>query len=332
MTRLSLVLIAVLAAAGCKKSNPTAGGGESRALRIGLFPNITHAQALVGKQEGTFEQALGKGRVDFKQFNAGPGAMEALVAGSLDVSYVGSGPAINAYIKTKQLRIIAGAVNGGAVLVTKSAKTPAELKGKRLASPQIGNTQDIALRHWLKEQGLSIGKDANSVDVTALSNPDILGMFIRGQIEGAFVPEPWGARMVAEGGGQVLVDERSLWPDGKFPSTVIVASERAIKERGEDITKFLTAHVRLTEEWKKDPAAFQEKINAGFEAVSGKRLADAALKDALSRMEPTTEVPVNALSEAAKHAKDLGYLKDENVAGIYDNQFINKAATAPAQN
>jgi NitT/TauT family transport system substrate-binding protein len=328
-----LGLLALLAATGigCKKSGGDSGGGANAPLRLGFFPNITHAQALVGQEEGAFTAEPGMGRLDVKQFNAGPAAMEALVAGSLDVAYVGPSPAINTYLKAgRELRIIAGAVNGGAVLVTRSVKSAAELKGKKLASPQIGNTQDIALRHWLQQQGLEAASEPGSdVQVVPLSNPDILGQYIRGGIEGAWVPEPWGARMVAEGGGQILVDERDLWPQRRFPTTVLVTTKKMLETRRPQIAALLRVHIRLTERWRTDPDGFTFAVNIAFGKLTGKPLAPAILKDAFSRLEPSLDPEQAALAETARHAKELGYLPTDDISGLVDLTLLNELHTLP---
>jgi NitT/TauT family transport system substrate-binding protein len=330
---LGLLLLLVATGLGCKKSGGGSGGEANGPLRLGFFPNITHAQALVANDEGDFTKEPGIGQLEVKQFNAGPAAMEALVAGSLDVSYVGTGPAINTYLKAgRELRIIAGAVNGGAVLVTRSAKSAAELKGKKLGSPQIGNTQDIALRHWLKQQGLSAANESGSdVQVVPMSNPDILGQYLQGAIEGAWVPEPWGARMVAEGGGQVLVDERDLWPQRHFSTTVIVTTKKVLETRRPQLLALLRVHVRLTERWRSEPDNFATAANAAFGKLTSKPLPPAVLKAAFSRLEPSLDPEPEALAQAARHAKELGYLSSDDISGLVDLSLLNEARAAPPQ-
>lgn len=332
-SRLRWGLLALLAVgSGCKKS----GGGAAdpnAPLRLGFFPNITHSQALVGHDEGTFAAEPGIGKLEVKQFNAGPSAMEALVAGSLDVSYVGPGPAINTYLRAgRELRIISGAVNGGAVLVTRNAKSPAELQGKKLGSPQLGNTQDIALRHWLGKQGLSVSTDkGGDVQVVPLNNPDILAQYLQGGLEGAWVPEPWGARMIAEGGGQVLVDERELWPERRFPTTVLVTTKKVLETRRPQVLALLRAHVRLTERWTADPGAFAASVNVGFGKLTTKPLPEPVLKEAFSRLEPSLDPVPAALAESARHAKALGYLTGDDISGLVDLSLLEEARGKPAQ-
>jgi len=317
--------------AGCKRE-PAARGPDAP-LRLGFFPNITHAQALVGNAEGTFASQPGVGRLEVMQFNAGPAAMEALVAGSLDVSYVGSGPAINTFLKAgRELRVIAGAVNDGAVLVVRTVKTPAELKGKKLASPQLGNTQDIALRYWLKQQGLTTHLDGTGdVRIFPLSNPDILGQFLHGGIEGAWVPEPWGARLVAEGHGRILVDERDLWPGGRFPTTVLVTTRKVLETQRPRLVALLRAHVTLTRRWQADPAGFTHAANAAYGRLTSKPLPPGILQQAFSRLEPSLDPLPQALATAAEHAKALGFITDANIDGLVDLSLLDEARAADAR-
>jgi NitT/TauT family transport system substrate-binding protein len=325
-----LVALAVLAAVA------TGGGGlacsRTRApgapLRLGYFPNVTHAQALVGLDDGTFAAALG-GEVEARMFNAGPGAMEALLAGDLDASYVGPGPAITAFLRSrgKGLRVVAGAASGGAVLVVaRGVAGPKDLLGKRVASPQVGNTQDVALRTWLRAQKLPEGRGPRAVEVTPIANADILMLFARGDLAGAWVPEPWGARLVAEAGGRILVDERKLWPEGKFPATLLVVSARALAERRADVAALVRAHVGLTERWRSDPRGFAKLANAAYGRRVGKPLPDAVLSDAFSRMAPVWEPLAWQLRELAKHAQALGYAPEGDVAALTDVSLLQEVA------
>lgn len=311
------------AVAGCR-SAPPAGGP----LRVGFFPNLTHAQALVAQAEGLFASADGA-PVSWRQFNAGPAAMEALLAGDVDVAYVGPGPATIAFLRSggAALRVVAGAVSGGAQLVARTARSPSDLLGKRVASPQLGNTQDIALRVWLAGQGIAVGPGAREVQVFPLSNPDILGLFGRGEIEAAWVPEPWGARLRAAG-GHVLVDERALWPDRRFPTTLVVATRRALSSRRRDVVAVLRAHLALTERWRAAPATFARACNAAFGALTGHPLGEAVLQDAFSRMEPSADPLAWQLAEGARHAQRLGYAPAGDVSGMVDGSVLEDARTA----
>ncbi|HET7389920.1 MAG TPA: ABC transporter substrate-binding protein, partial [Nitrososphaeraceae archaeon] len=210
-------------------------GHEKKILRIGYFPNINHAQAVIGIGNGDFQKVLGSNIiVQPFLFNAGPSAIEALLAKRIDVTYVGSNPAINGYVVTggKDLRIIAGATSGGAVFVVgndSGVQSPKDFAGKKFASPQLGNTQDISLRKYLLDNGYKTTENGGSVTIVPVANPDIMTLFLKKQIDGAWVPEPWGARLVKEANGRIFLDERILWPDGKFVTANIVASTDYLK-------------------------------------------------------------------------------------------------------
>jgi sulfonate transport system substrate-binding protein len=296
-------------------------------FRLGFFPNVTHAQALVGADDGTFSKALG-GDLETRTFNAGPAAMEALLAGDLDATYVGAGPAVIAFLRTEgeALRVVAGAVSGGAVLVVRDAATPEDLAGKRVGSPQLGNTQDVALRTWLRANGLSDRGGPRGVLVTPLAGPEILKMFSRGDLAGAWVAEPWGARLVAEGRGRILVDERTLWPDGKLPTTVLVVSTRALERRRAQVKALLRAHAELTRRWRGDPARFADLANEGYARRTGKRLGDAVLRDAFSRMEPASDPMRGALQQMARQAQALGFAPPGDPSGMVDDSPLAEVA------
>lgn len=301
---------------------------DASPFRLGFFPNVTHAQALVGADDGTFARALG-GELEFRTFNAGPAAMEALLAGDLDATYVGAGPAVIAFLRTEgqALRVAAGSVSGGAVLVVREAEGPRGLVGKRVGTPQLGNTQDVALRTWLRANGISDQGGRNGVEVTPLSSSDVLSMFSRGELAGGWVAEPWGARLVAEGGGRILVDERTLWPDGKFPTTVLVVSTRALERRRAQVASLLRAHVELTRRWLQDPERFATLANEGYARRTGKKLKPPVLKAAFSRMEPTNDPLAAALQETARRAQALGFAPPGDVSAMVDASLLQEIAS-----
>jgi NitT/TauT family transport system substrate-binding protein len=224
--------------------------------------------------------------------------------------------------------VIAGVAAGGAGLVVKGVTSAAELKGQRVAVPQIGNTQDIALRVWLKAQGLPYeGDPASGVQVTPMENPQIVNLFRQGSLKAAWVPEPWASTLISEG-AQLLVDERSLWPSGRFPTTVIVATEQALRTRREEVKAVLRAHLALTERARKDPAAFAAAANDGFEALTTRRLKDAVLADAFSRLELVADPMAAQLKEEAEHAFALGYVPSRDVSGLVDDSLLKELGAA----
>jgi NitT/TauT family transport system substrate-binding protein len=317
-----LVALAIAHASGCSR-----GRSHDAPLKLGYFPNVTHAQALVGVDDGTFARAL-SGRLETRMFNAGPAAMEALLAGDLDASYVGPGPAAIAFLRTRgqALRVVAGAASGGAALVVKDARVPAELAGKRVASPQLGNTQDVALRMWLRKVGLHDARGQGPVEVTPLANADILALFARGDLAGAWVPEPWAARLVAEAGGRILVDERTLWPEGLFPTTVLVVSTRALERRRAEVLALVRAHLELTRRWEHDRDGFARLANAAYGKRTGKPLPDAVLRDALSRVTPVTDPLVHQLEHMARDAQALGFAPKGDLSGMVDATMLQELA------
>src|SRR5215470_3778361 len=206
-------------------------------VRAGAFPNITHPQAMVGKANGAFEKAMGSNvKLEWKSFNAGPSAIEALFAGAIDMTYVGPNPTISGYVRSQgeALRVVAGSASGGAALVVRADSgitKPEDFHGKRIASPQQGNTQDVALRAWLKSKGFKTRDKGGDVEVVPIANPDQLTLFVKKELDAAWAPEPWASRLVHEAGGRIFLDERTLWPNGQFLTTELVVS-----------TKFLQAH------------------------------------------------------------------------------------------
>lgn len=321
--RLLLALLAL--AAGCRRTAPAGGP-----LRLGYFPNLTHAQALVGDADGTFRRAVP--RLQVQQFNAGPAAMEALLAGAVDITYVGSGPAVIAFVRSERsLRVIAGASSGGAALVVRSARSAAELAGKKVAVPQLGNSQDIALRRWLRHQGLNSSDRGGTVEVLPQPNPEIVSLFRRGELEAAWVPEPWAARLV-EAGGHVLVDERDLWEERRFPAAVIVATVQALEHRRDEVKAILRAHLELTARARASPAAFARQANEAYAALVGKPLPSAVLEDATSRLEFLSDPLAPQLEEIARAAVALGYLPPASMSGLVDDSLLRElAATGTAR-
>jgi NitT/TauT family transport system substrate-binding protein len=308
-----------------------------KTLRIGYFPNINHAQAVIGLGNGDFQKALGKNvSVQTFVFNAGPSAIEALLAKKLDVAYVGPNPAINGYVVSggKDLKIISGASSGGAVFVVRNDSgitSPKDFAGKKFASPQLGNTQDIALRSYLIKNGYKTTENGGNVTVTPISNPDILTLFLKKQLDGAWVPEPWGARLVKEANGRIFLDERSLWPDGKFVTANIAASTDYLKSNPDVIKKLLAAHVNETK-WindHKDEAI--KALNIQLKKLTGRTIPEDELRQAFSRLDFTYDPLKLSLFQSANNAYDLGFLAKgkphPNLSGIFDMTILNQVLT-----
>ena len=227
--------------------------GAETVVRVGAFPNITHPQAMVGKNNGWFEKAMGSQvKIDWKSFNAGPPAIEALFAGAIDMTYIGPNPAISGYVRSngEALRIVAGATSGGAALVVRSdsgIQKPEDFHGKKIASPQMGNTQDVALRAGLKANGMTTADKGGDVQVIPLANPDQLTLFIKKELDGAWAPEPWATRLIKEGNGRVFLDERTLWPNGQFITAHLIVRTQFLKQHPDLVKNWIRAHVELTD-------------------------------------------------------------------------------------
>jgi NitT/TauT family transport system substrate-binding protein len=222
-------------------------------IRVGAFPNITHPQAMVGKNNGWFDKAMGpQVRIEWKSFNAGPSAIEALFAGAIDMTYIGPNPAISGYVRSngEALRIVAGATSGGAALVVRSdsgIQKPEDFHGKKIASPQMGNTQDVALRAWLKAHGMKSTDKGGDVQVIPLANPDQLTLFLKKELDGAWAPEPWATRLIKEGNGRLFLDERTLWPNGQFIAAHLIVRTQFLKDHPDLVKNWIRAHVELTD-------------------------------------------------------------------------------------
>src|SRR5438445_6418307 len=306
--------------------------GGVTVIRVGAFPNITHSQAMIGKANGFFERALGPGvKIDWKTFNAGPAAMEALLAGAIDMTYIGPNPAIQGYVRSngEALRIIAGATSGGASLVVRSdsgIQKPEDFHGKKIASPQLGNTQDVALRAWLKAHGMKSQDKGGDVQVVPLANPDQFTLFLKKELDAAWAPEPWATRLIREGNGRLFLDERDLWPQGQFITCHLIVSTKFLDDNPELVKKWLRAHVELTE-WINGHLPEAKKIlNQQVQAETGKALPASELDEALGRLEVTYDPLRSSLITAAKSSFDAGFLGRQmpDLSGLYDLTLLNK--------
>jgi NitT/TauT family transport system substrate-binding protein len=315
---------------------PVVSGAQTTVVRVGAFPNITHPQAMVGKRNGWFEKALSpNANVDWKSFNAGPAAIEALLAGAIDMTYVGPNPAINGYVRSngEALRVIAGATSGGAALVVRGdsgINRPEDFHGKRIASPQQGNTQDVALRAWLKSNGLKTRDKGGDVEVMPVANPDQLTLFLKKQIDAAWAPEPWASRLVHEASGRIFLDERTLWPNGQFLTTELVVSSKFLKSHPELVKAWLRAHIELTDWINSHTSQAKQILNQQIQKETGKALPPAVLEDAFARMQVTYDPLRAPLLRAARLAFDAGFLGRQmpDLSGLYDLTLLNEVLTA----
>ena len=327
-----VILVALLVAAGLAAGCGSGGSGNSVTLRLGYFPNITHSQAIVGLAQGKFAEALGPNvKLRTKTFNAGPSAIEALFAGEIDATYIGPNPAINGYVKSEgeALRIVAGATSGGALFVVRAdsgIEKPADLAKKKLATPQLGNTQDVALRAFLLANGLAAKENGGNVSVIPTANPDILTLFQKGDIDGAWVPEPWATRLVQEAGGRVFLDERSLWPEGEFVTTHLIVRTKFLEQHPDVVEALLRAHVEVTDWINQNPDEAKRMVNEGIRDVTGAALPTAVLDGAWKNLRTTCDPIASSLRKSAADAFELGFLGDDepDLSNIYDLTILNR--------
>jgi NitT/TauT family transport system substrate-binding protein len=305
--------------------------GAQTVVRVGAFPNITHPQAMVGKANGYFAKALGPDvKIVWVSFNAGPSAIEALFAGAIDMTYIGPNPTVSGYVHSNgaALRVIAGAASGGVALVVRNdsgIQKPEDFHGKKIASPQLGNTQDVALRAWLRDHGLKTIDKGGDVQVLPMANPDQLTLFLKKQLDAAWAPEPWATRLIREGNGHLFLDERSLWPNGQFVITNLIVSPKFLNAHPGLVRNFVAANVDLTD-WingHKDEA--KTILNQQIQKETGKALPAAVLDEAFDRMQVTYDPLRNTLLKSARSAFEAGFLGKEmpDLSNIYDLGILN---------
>jgi len=301
-------------------------------IRVGHFPNITHSQPLIGKAQGWFEKALAPdARIEWRTFNAGPSAIEALFAGAIDMTYIGPNPAISGYVRSQgeALRVVAGATSGGAALVVRAdsgINKPEDFRGKRIASPQLGNTQDVALRAWLQSHKLRLREKGGDVQVIPIANPDQLTLFLKKEIDAAWAPEPWASRLVREANGRIFLDERDLWPGGQFVTTHLIVSTKFLQQHRALLKKWLRAHVELTDWINAHLPDAKRILNQQIQKETGKPLPAAVLEDSFSRLRITYDPVRSSLFTSARSAFDAGLLGRQrpDLSGLYDLSVLNE--------
>ncbi|GCF11542.1 ABC transporter substrate-binding protein [Dictyobacter arantiisoli] len=333
-----LLFSLALAACGTDNSSTTSGGNASSpvTVHLGYFPNITHAVALVGVARGTFAQTLGNNKIDAsKTFNAGPALMEALTAGDIDIGYVGPNPAINTYVKTHgdAVRIIAGASSGGASFIVRpgaNIKNVADLHGKKLATPQKGGTQDIALRHYLQTNNLKTTDQGGDVQIIPTDNASILNEFKAGQIDGAWVPEPWASRLLTEAKGTLFLDERTTWPDNKFITTLVVARKDFLDQHPDIVQKFLQAHVETVQYINNNLPEAEKIANEQLKKLTGKALSTKVIDGAFKKQNITYDPLASTLFKSADNAFSLGFLgtTKPDLSNIFALDLLNNVLSS----
>lgn len=302
---------------------------DNAKVRIGYFPNITHSQALLGKSEGQFEKAFDNHKVEWKMFNAGPSEMEAMLAGELDIAYIGPGPAINGYVKSKgDVQIIAGAANAGAILISRKDLKISDLKeleNKKIAVPQFGNTQDLTLRYLLKQNGLKDTTKGGSVEIRQVENPDLKVLLEKGDIDVALVPEPWGSTLVKEIGANVILDYNKLWREGNYSTAVVIARKDFIKKNPDLVEKFLKAHVELTNTLAKKDEQVKQTVNNQINELTKKSLPKDVLDEAFNRMTPTHDPEKDSIMDFIDLSVEIGTLKEKpDASNLFDLTILDK--------
>lgn len=318
--------------AAVKPSAPGAKAAAPAVVRLGYFANLTHAQAMLGVANGSFQKALGDVPLKTTVFNAGPSVVEAFFADELDLAYVGPSPALNAHVKShgSAVRVIAGAASNGVVIVARKDSGITKLTdigGKRIATPQFGNTQDISARHYvlgvLKQQLKDTG---GTTDIQNIANAEQLGLFKSGQLDVVWAPEPWGARLIHEAGGVLLDEEKNLWPEKNFTVTLVLASKKFLETQPETVEKFLRAHVELTDWLNAHRAEAADASNAELQKLTGKSLKKEILADAFARIGFSTDPYAETIKTFAAWAYELKVSNaPADMNGFIDLKLLEKA-------
>jgi NitT/TauT family transport system substrate-binding protein len=330
--------LALSAAAGLART-------EDTVIRVGHFANVTHAHGVIGhalsrQGKGFFEERLGPGvKLEWYVYNAGPSAMEAIFANSIDLAYVGPNPAINAHTKSKgrEIRIVAGACSGGAALVVHGdgrIGKDADFKDKKVATPQLGNTQDVAARAWLRSKGYNFTLTGGDVMVLPAANADQLALLQKGTIDAVWTVEPWVTRLLLEAKGKVYLEEKSLWPEtaGRYVTTHLASRAAFLSERKPLVEKFLLAHVELTQWIAEHPDEAKRLLNDEIKAETGRPLNPETLDGAWSRIEITNDPVRASLLKSAEAAHAVGIIKAKpDLSQIYDLSLLNTILRSKGQ-
>jgi NitT/TauT family transport system substrate-binding protein len=300
-------------------------------LRLGFFPNVTHVHPNIGVENGTYARVLGENvKFETKTFNAGPSVIEALFAGEIEASYIGPNPAINGYVQSggKELRIVAGATSAGALLVVRpeaNITKPADFANKKVATPQLGNTQDVALRAWLKQNGLNAREQGGNVEVQPIANADALALFQRGQLDAAWAIEPWATRLIQEADGEVFLNESDLWPNGDFVTTHLIVRTEFLEDRPDVVENLLRAHLEINDYVNADAAGAKSLLNRSIEKITSAAIPTSVIDGAWDNIRVTYDPIASSLQKSADDAYELGFLQSKpDLKSIYDLTLLNK--------
>ena len=300
---------------------------QENKIRIAYFPNIGHAIPIVGIEKGFYAQSIGNQTlIETRIFDSGPQVIESLFANSIDIAYVGPGPAINGFLNSEnnKVQILAGAASGGASFIVhpnSEIKEISDFAGKKIAAPQIGNTQDVSLRYHLSENGLKSSDKGGSVVVYNISNPDIYTLFVKGDIDGAWVAEPWATILETELDGTRLFYEEELWPDNRFASVLLIANADYVEKNPQLISNFLSSHHESITWINQNPVETRIVFNDFLNSYLGQSLSDDVVDTALSNLEITSNPMADSVYSFAEKADSLGYLgrNGYDLSGIFYN-------------
>ena len=327
-----LIFIAILLLSACGKSSPPATSSAPAPLpevRLGYFANLTHAQAVLGVSSGELQDELGATKLSTKVFNAGPELMTAMNAGAIDIGYVGPGPVLSAHVNSRgqAIRVIAGAAANGVVIVASKSSgihSMADLKGKRIATPQLGNTQDVSARHYVTE----ILGQPDSSNVKEVRNSQQSGMMARDFIDAAWVPEPWGARLMNETGAVLVGEEKDLWPDHEFSLTVVVTTPEFLASHPEIVEKILSVHHHWTQRLSADATQYADQLNTALAALGGKKLPSDVMLSALGRTKFTDDPLPATFATMEQWSFKLKFISSTpDLTGLFETGIISKLAS-----
>ncbi len=312
-------------------SNVFAAGSVK--IRAGHFPNITHAPVLVGQATGRFEKALkDEANIEWKLFNAGPEAVEALAAGAIDILYVGPNPAINGFVRSKGvlLRAVAGVASGGSAFVVRNGsgiEKFEDIRGKRVATPQLGNTQDVALRHLMSEKGLKSKTQGGNVEIFNLSGADQLTAISKNQVDAVWAVEPWVSRFVSEANAKILFDEKELWPDGKYATTILIIRKQFLDQNPGLVEKWVHEHVEIVRWMNQNQKKAKQIVNDELKREIGKSLPEKYLDQCFERIRFTEDPMEASVLKSAERAFQIGFLGKApiDLAQFYDLSFLKKS-------
>jgi NitT/TauT family transport system substrate-binding protein len=330
----AVIAVGALALAGCAGgAAASSDDGPPDAVTIGYFPNLTHAPAVIGLADGHFQEALGADvEIKTATFNSGTEEIEALFAGGIDIGFIGPSPTVTGWQKSdgQALHVIAGAAaNGAALVVREGIDTPEDLKGTVIATPSLGNTQDVAARYWLKEEGYETDTEGGGdVSIQPQDNATALTALQNGDIDGAWVPEPWATRMVLDAGAHVLVNEPDLWEGGQFVTTNVIVRTAFLEEHPEAVSDFLEGLLATIDAIEADPSAAQATVASEIGAITGSTPNAEQLAAAWKNVVFTADPLASTLVEQAEHAIDLGLLEETDLTGLYVLAPLNELLEA----